>query len=135
MGLVSEQLKNLASNFEEDKAKKPRRKEAKQISFRVSDDEYLKLKQSAETLNMSVPAFVKSKAQGSRLVTPKIDVETRKNIVRDLNSMGTNINQIAKWFNSNHEKAMNLSEAKYDDLLLQIKGFKEELNEVWQRLN
>lgn len=135
MGLVSEQIKKMASDFEEDKAKKPRRKEAKQISFRVSDDEYLKLKQSAETLNMSVPAFVKSKAQGSRLATPKIDVETRKNIVRDLNSMGTNINQIAKWFNSNHEMAMNLSEAKYDDLLLQIKGFKEELNEVWQRLN
>ncbi|MGE7364682.1 hypothetical protein ACQKKJ_15300, partial [Staphylococcus cohnii] len=29
---------------------------------------------SAETLNMSVPNFVKKKAQGSRLVAPKLDI-------------------------------------------------------------
>jgi len=43
---------------------KPKRKEPKQISFRVSESEFVKLKRSAETLQMSVPAFVKSKAQG-----------------------------------------------------------------------
>ena len=42
--------------------RKPNLKERKQISFRVSEDEYLKLQQSAETLNISVPAFVKKKA-------------------------------------------------------------------------
>ncbi len=42
---------------------KSNRKAPKQISFRVSESEYLKLQQSAETLNMSVPAFVKKKAQ------------------------------------------------------------------------
>ena len=49
------------------KNRKPNRKEPKQISFRVSESEYLKLQQSAETLNMSVPAFVKKKAQGSQI--------------------------------------------------------------------
>lgn len=44
------------------KNRKPNRKEPKQISFRVSESEYLKLQQSAETLNISVPAFVKKKA-------------------------------------------------------------------------
>ncbi|WP_434736410.1 hypothetical protein [Enterococcus faecium] len=34
------------------KNRKPNRKERKQISFRVSEDECLKLQQSAETLNM-----------------------------------------------------------------------------------
>ena len=33
------------------KNRKPNRKEPKQISFRVSESEYLKLQQSAETLN------------------------------------------------------------------------------------
>ena len=41
--------------------RKPNLKERKQISFRVSEDEYLKLQQSAETLNISVPAFVKKR--------------------------------------------------------------------------
>ena len=40
--------------------RKPNLKERKQISFRVKD-EYLKLQQSAETLNISVPAFVKKR--------------------------------------------------------------------------
>lgn len=42
------------------KNRKPNRKEPKKISFRVS-----------------VPAFVKKKAQGSRLVVPKFDKKTR----------------------------------------------------------
>ena len=37
----------------------------KQISFRVNEGEYLKLQQSAETLNMSVPAFVKKRHRKS----------------------------------------------------------------------
>ena len=32
---------------------------------------------------MSVPAFVKKKAQDSRLVTPKFDKETRQSIAKD----------------------------------------------------
>ncbi|HES2386127.1 TPA: plasmid mobilization relaxosome protein MobC, partial [Streptococcus pyogenes] len=40
----------------------PDRKAPKQISFRVSESEYSKLQASAETLNMSVPLFVKNKA-------------------------------------------------------------------------
>ena len=51
----------------------PKRKEPKQISFRVSESEFEKLKRSAESLQMSVPAFVKSKAQGAKIVTPNIN--------------------------------------------------------------
>lgn len=67
---------------------KPKRKEPKQISFRVSESEFGKLKRSAESLQMSVPAFVKSKAQGTKLVTPKIDrlgaIEIAKQVRIDL---------------------------------------------------
>jgi hypothetical protein len=58
---MSEQNTFVASDETVGRNRKPNRKEPKQISFRVSESEYLKLKQSAETLNMSVPAFVKKK--------------------------------------------------------------------------
>ena len=58
---MSEQNTFVASDETVGRNRKPNRKEPKQISFRVSESEYLKLRQSAETLNMSVPAFVKKK--------------------------------------------------------------------------
>ncbi len=58
---MSEQNTFVASDETVGRNHKPNRKEPKQISFRVSESEYLKLQQSAETLNMSVPAFVKKR--------------------------------------------------------------------------
>ncbi|WP_394856360.1 plasmid mobilization protein [Staphylococcus saprophyticus] len=131
---MSEHDNNLASDLSVGENRKPNRKEPKQISFRVNEGEYEKLRSSAETLNMSVPNFVKKKAQGSRLVAPKLDKETRQSIVKDLGTMGANVNQIAKWFNQHKEQAVNLSEQKYDDLINQFDDFKKELHEIWQQL-
>ena len=131
---MNEQNDNLSSDNAVGKNQTPDRKEPKQISFRVSESEYEKLKASAETLNMSVASFVKKKAQGSRLVAPKLDKETRQSIVKDLGSMGANVNQIAKWFNQHKEQAVNLPEQKYDDLIKQFDDFKKELHEIWQQL-
>lgn len=132
---MSEHDNNLASDLSVGGNRKPNRKEPKQISFRVNEGEYEKLRSSAETLNMSVPSFVKKKAQGSRLVAPKLDKETRQSIVKDLGTMGANVNQIAKWFNQHKEQAVNLPEQKYDDLIKQFDDFKKELHEIWQQLN
>ena len=131
---MSEHDNNLASDLSVGGNRKPNRKEPKQISFRVNEGEYEKLRSSAETLNMSVPNFVKKKAQGSRLVAPKLDKETRQSIVKDLGTMGANVNQIAKWFNQHKEQAVNLPEQKYDDLIKQFDDFKKELHEIWQQL-
>ncbi len=131
---MSEHDNNLASDLSVGGNRKPNRKEPKQISFRVNEGEYEKLRSSAETLNMSVPSFVKKKAQGSRLVAPKLDKETRQSIVKDLGTMGANVNQIAKWFNQHKEQAVNLPEQKYDDLIKQFDDFKKELHEIWQQL-
>ena len=131
---MSEHDNNLASDLSVGENRKPNRKEPKQISFRVNEGEYEKLRSSAETLNMSVPTFVKKKAQGSRLVAPKLDKETRQSIVKDLGTMGANVNQIAKWFNQHKEQAVNLPEQKYDDLINQFDDFKKELHEIWQQL-
>src|SRR5699024_12489295 len=130
---MSEHDNNLASDLSVVENRKPNRKEPKQISFRVNEGEYEKLRSSAETLNVSVPSFVKKKAQGSRLVAPKLDKETRQSIVKDLASRGANVNQIAKWVNQHKEQAVNLPEQKYDDLLQQSDYVKKEVHQIAQQ--
>lgn len=127
---MSEQNTFVASDETVGRNRKPNRKEPKQISFRLSESEYLKLRQSAETLNMSVPAFVKKKAQGSRLVAPKFDKETRQSIARDLSKLGANANQIAKYCNQHQYDAPN-----YPALERNISELRERLDEIWQQLN
>ena len=127
---MSEQNNFVASDETVGQNRKPNRKEPKQISFRVSESEYEKLKRSAETLNMSVPAFVKKKAQGSRLVAPKFDKETRQSIAKDLSMLDANANQIAKYCNQHQYEAPD-----YEALERNIKIVRERLDEIWQRLN
>lgn len=116
-----------------DDEQKRGRKEAKQISFRVSEGEYLKLEQSAETLNMSVPAFVKKKAQGAKLVTPKFEKKTGVQLSRELRDIGKNVNQIARWCNQRQEE--ELQEKDIDRLEENVQGVQEELNRIWQQLS
>ncbi|MED2630715.1 plasmid mobilization relaxosome protein MobC [Bacillus thuringiensis] len=127
---MSERDDNMASENSNKEQKQPIRKEPRQISFRVSESEYLKLQQSAETLNMSVPTFVKKKAQGSRLVAPKFDKATRQSIARDLSMLGNNMNQIAKYCNSNRHGGV-----EWEKLNDSIEGMRKELNRLWQQLN
>lgn len=127
---MSEQNHFVASDETVGQNPKPNRKEPKQISFRVSESEYLKLKQSAETLNMSVPAFVKKKAQGSRLVAPKFDKESRQSIAKDLSKLGANVNQIAKYCNQHQHDAPN-----YEGLEHNINVVRERLDQIWKNLN
>lgn len=127
---MSEQNNFVASDETVGQNRKPNRKEPKQISFRVSESEYEKLKRSAETLNMSVPAFVKKKAQGSRLVAPKFDKETRQSIAKDLSMLGANANQIAKYCNQHQYEAPD-----YEALERNIKIVRERLDEIWKKLN
>ncbi|WP_144465007.1 MULTISPECIES: MobC family plasmid mobilization relaxosome protein [Bacillales] len=126
---MSERDTFVASDDTVRKNRKPNRKERKQISFRVSEDEYLKLQQSAETLNMSVPAFVKKKAQGSRLVAPKFDKETRQSIAKDLSKLGSNANQIAKYCNQHQYEAPNYKALEYN-----IEELRKRLDEIWKIL-
>ena len=127
---MSEGDDNMASDNLNKERKRAIRKEPRQISFRVSEDEYLKLQQSADTLNMSVPNFVKKKAQGSRLVSPKFDKETGESIISDLRRIGNNLNQIAKYCNTHRHSGVELE--KFND---NVEQMVKEVNELWQRLN
>ena len=127
---MSENDNNLASDLSVGENRKPNRKEPKQISFRVSESEYEKLRSSAETLNMSVPNFVKKKAHGSRLVAPKFDKETRQSIAKDLSKLGANVNQIAKYCNQHKDDT-----PPYHAMDRNIREVRRRLDDIWQSLN
>ncbi len=117
--------------FEDTSAERnPKRKEPKQISFRVSEPEFEKLKRSAESLQMSVPAFVKSKAQGAKLVTPKVDRAGAIEIAKQLRAIGNNINQMARAANTT-ELDPNLAA----NLTAELQKTQKELNQLWKNLN
>ena len=109
---------------------KVNRKDNKQISFRVSESEYLDLERSAKVLNISVPAFVKKKAQGARIVAPKIDSENAKEIARHLTGLGNNTNQIAKRLNSIEYANKEELESIKKEVDRTLKG----LAEIWRQL-
>ncbi|WP_341485125.1 plasmid mobilization relaxosome protein MobC (plasmid) [Lactococcus garvieae] len=121
------ELTELASNK---KVKQPNRKDKKQISFRVSETEYLNLERSARVLNISVPAFVKKKAQGARLVAPKMDPEHSKEIARQLAGLGNNINQLTKKVHGLECVDERAQEAIEADLRRALNG----LGEIWRQL-
>jgi len=125
VGLMSEQ-QNVASKLNN----KVNRKDNKQISFRVSESEYLDLERSAKVLNISVPAFVKKKAQGARIVAPKIDSENAKEIARHLTGLGNNTNQIAKRLNSIEYANQEELESIKKEVDRTLKG----LAEIWRQL-
>lgn len=120
------ELSNMASN----KKTEPNRKAPKQISFRVSEPEYLNLERSAKVLNISVPAFVKKKAQGARVVAPKINPEDSKEIARHLAALGNNVNQLAKRVNQIEFADKNTQELISADLTRTLNG----LGEIWRQL-
>lgn len=127
-GIMSERKTMTEGNEAVGKNQIPDRKEPKQISFRVSESEYSKLQASAETLNMSVPSFVKNKAQGARLVAPKLDKVTRQSMAKDMGKLGSNLNQIAKALNTYGERA-NIELMQQDIAIM-----RKELNHIWQQL-
>lgn len=100
------------------------RKEPKQISFRVSEEEYQRLASMAEEFGLSVTAFCKAKAQGAKMKAPKINKQRALEIASELRRIGGNVNQIAKRINSGE----NTSEA-------QLKGIQKELERIWQQLS
>lgn len=120
------ELTNVASKLNN----KVNRKDNKQISFRVSESEYLDLERSAKVLNISVPAFVKKKAQGARIVAPKIDSENAKEIARHLTGLGNNTNQIAKRLNS----IEYANQEELESIKKEVDRTLKRLAEIWRQL-
>lgn len=100
------------------------RNESKQIKFRVSEDEFERLEQMAKDFQMSVPAFVKKKAQGTRMRPPKIDREGAFEIARELRAIGNNVNQISRKANQGNSIPRE-----------ELREVQKELQALWQQFN
>lgn len=103
---------------------KANRKENRQVNFRVSEVEFEKLSEIAESFQMSVPAYVKKLAQGSRMRPPKIDRECAFEMARQLRAIGNNVNQMTK--HANEGKSVPKEE---------LENIQKELNQIWQQFN
>ena len=125
---MSEQSHSLGESEAVGQNRKPNRKDSKQINVRVSESEYSKLKQSAETLNMSLPAFVKKKAKGAKLVAPKLEAKQAQNIVQQLNYLGNNVNQMAKAIHTFGDRV------EVDEMNNKLEFIQKEMMKIWQQL-
>lgn len=125
---MREQSHSLGESEAVGQNRKPNRKDSKQINVRVSESEYSKLKQSAETLNMSLPAFVKKKAKGAKLVAPKLEAKQAQNIVQQLNYLGNNVNQMAKAIHTFGDRV------EVDEMNNKLEFIQKELMKIWQQL-
>jgi len=128
VGFMREQSHSLGESEAVGQNRKPNRKDSKQINVRVSESEYSKLKQSAETLNMSLPAFVKKKAKGAKLVAPKLEAKQAQNIVQQLNYLGNNVNQMAKAIHTFGDRV------EVDEMNNKLEFIQKELMKIWQQL-
>jgi KaiC/GvpD/RAD55 family RecA-like ATPase len=125
---MSEQSHSLGESEAVGQNRKPNRKDSKQINVRVSESEYSKLKQPAETLNMSLPAFVKKKAKGAKLVAPKLEAKQAQNIVQQLNYLGNNVNQMAKALHTFGDRV------EVDEMNDKLEFIQKEMMKIWQQL-
>nr|WP_289451880.1 plasmid mobilization relaxosome protein MobC [Lactococcus lactis] len=96
----------------------------------MSEPEYLNLERNAKVLNISVPAFVKKKAQGARVIAPKINPDDSKEIARQLAALGNNVNQLAKRVNQIEFADTDTQERISADLTRALNG----LGEIWRQL-
>ncbi len=101
------------------------RKDNRQIKFRVSEQEFDRLEATAESHQMSVPAFAKKRALGYRMTPPKVDKAGALEMAKQLRAIGNNVNQLTKRANASNEK-MNSEE---------LRAIKKELHGIWQQFS
>ncbi|MDC3422863.1 plasmid mobilization relaxosome protein MobC [Aquibacillus koreensis] len=98
------------------------RKRRKMVSIRLSEEEFTDLKEKADTLGETVPAFLRKKALGQRVRSPLVDREAGLEMAKQLRAIGNNVNQIARKVNQG-------------DPQVDLTAIRKELNEIWQSLS
>lgn len=99
----------------------------KSIKTRVNEAEKEKISADAKAMHLNVSDYIRSIALRKRLVTPKLSSQDTENLDKnlreikiELNRLGNNINQIAKYANTYKE----LDEAQYMQFFGMIGSFK-----------
>jgi len=84
--------------------------QTKYIQFRLSEEQYNKLKISGETYGLSPNLYAKKLAQKSHLKKPYLEHDQAKALLLELSKQGTNLNQIAKYCNSRKKLSLSVYE-------------------------
>jgi len=81
--------------------KDPRDRRTKRYGLRLSPREYEEIQDRAERAGLSVAEYLRRKALGRKIKT-KVEEEA----IRQVQKVGTNLNQIARWANEQRNKAV-----------------------------
>lgn len=100
------------------------RKRNRQISFRVSEEEYNILQEKSTIANLSIPQYCKDVSLSKKINQPKVDHQGASEIALEVRRIGNNINQVAKHLNS----GLGVTEGQINDL-------KGGLRHIWLMLN
>ncbi|MDR4323546.1 MobC family plasmid mobilization relaxosome protein, partial [Bacillus paranthracis] len=74
------------------------------------------------------------KVQNARILKPKFDKESSLQIIKELNAIGNNVNQIARYCNM--RQSNRLSGATLEGMIEKnLKEVQRELEALWQQLN
>lgn len=83
----------------------------KKLDVRMTEAEYLIIKENAENAGMSVSEFIRSSCLGKKVIIRKstiVEMPEIREIKANLGKIGSNINQIAKYFNQGGYRSMNM---------------------------
>lgn len=92
------------------------------VSIRLSDEEFAVLKEKADSIGETVPAFLRKKALSQRVRSPLVDRESGLEMAKQLRAIGNNTNQIARRVNQG-------------DMQIDLANIRKDLNAIWQSLS
>lgn len=100
------------------------------VSFKLSEADYKKLEQDAKQSGVDRSKYLRALVQGAGGIDKDFPMD-RANLIRQITGIATNVNQIAKYANS--QGVIFFSEMdKLQVLLQEIKQLLKEVLEVWR---
>jgi len=100
------------------------------VSFKLSEADYKKLEQDVKQSGVDRSKYLRALVQGAGGIDKDFPMD-RANLIRQITGIATNVNQIAKYANS--QGVVYFSEMdKLQVLLQEIKQLLKEVLEVWR---
>ena len=100
------------------------------VSFKLSEADYKKLEQDVKQSGVDRSKYLRALVQGAGGIDKDFPMD-RANLIRQITGIATNVNQIAKYANS--QGVIYFSEMnKLQVLLQEIKKLLQEVLEVWR---
>lgn len=109
------------------------------LKVRISEDSRTKIDKFCAKNNINISQYIRniisqSNKKEIKIITPE-ELEIFSNIAYEFQKLGTNINQIAHYFNLEHLKLLDKDSSKLEDLLMIDKCKKEQLDYIKNSLN